>query len=145
MFVMEIQCAFCEVGTEFLNIFLCVWVAARIHRPLRVIAFNANGIWRRRCELSKQLQDLHIDVAVLSETHLKSHERFFIPNYHFCRTDRFPGRKDVPHKHVYLCYMCDLTKAKPLHKRRCYVRTMTARVQLPTQSMANAWRCFIWS
>jgi hypothetical protein len=41
----------------------------------------------------KQLQDLHIDVALLSETHLKPHERFFIPNYHVYRTDRFPGRK----------------------------------------------------
>jgi hypothetical protein len=32
-------------------------------------------------------------VALLSEAHLKPHERFFIPNYHFYRTDRFPGRK----------------------------------------------------
>jgi hypothetical protein len=32
-------------------------------------------------------------VALLSETHLKPHERFFILNYHFYRTDRFPGRK----------------------------------------------------
>jgi hypothetical protein len=36
---------------------------------------------------------LHIDTALLSETHLKHHERFHIPNYHFYRTDRFPGRK----------------------------------------------------
>jgi hypothetical protein len=33
---------------------------------LKIIAFNANGIWRRRYELSKHLQDLHIDVALLS-------------------------------------------------------------------------------
>jgi hypothetical protein len=46
-------------------------MAARVHRPLKVIAFDANGIWRRRCDLSKQLQDLHIDVALLSETHLE--------------------------------------------------------------------------
>jgi hypothetical protein len=45
-------------------------MAARIHRPLKIIAFNANGIWRQRYELSKQLKDLHIDVALLSETHL---------------------------------------------------------------------------
>jgi hypothetical protein len=32
-------------------------MAARVHRPLRGIAFNANGIWRQRYELSKQLQD----------------------------------------------------------------------------------------
>jgi hypothetical protein len=82
-------------------------MAARGHRPLKVIAFNANDIWRQRYELSKQLQDLHVDVAMFSETHLKPHERFFIPNYHFYRTDRFPGRKNIPHKHVDLCYMCD--------------------------------------
>jgi hypothetical protein len=41
--------------------------------PLKVIAFNANDIWRRWYELGKQLQDLYIEVAVLSETHLKLH------------------------------------------------------------------------
>jgi hypothetical protein len=49
--------------------------------------------------------------ALLSETHLKPHERFFIPNYHFYGTDRFPGikgetavavGKDIPHKHANL-------------------------------------------
>jgi hypothetical protein len=51
-------------------------MATRVHRPLKVIAFNANGIGRQRYELSKQLQDLHVDVALFSETHLKPHERF---------------------------------------------------------------------
>jgi hypothetical protein len=32
-------------------------------------------------------------VALLSETHLKPHERLFIPNYHIYRTDRFPNSK----------------------------------------------------
>jgi hypothetical protein len=32
-------------------------------------------------------------VALFSERHLKPHERFFIPNFHFNRTDRYPGRK----------------------------------------------------
>jgi hypothetical protein len=41
----------------------------------------------------------------------KTPERFFIPNYHFYRTDRYPGkkggiatavRKDIPHNHVHL-------------------------------------------
>jgi hypothetical protein len=45
----------------------------------------------------------------LRETHLKHHERFFIPNFHFYRTDRYPGRKcgtafavrkGIPHNHV---------------------------------------------
>jgi hypothetical protein len=46
-------------------------MATRIHRSLKVIAFNANGIMRQRYELSKQLQDLQVDVAPFSETHLK--------------------------------------------------------------------------
>jgi hypothetical protein len=52
-------------------------------RPLKVIVFNASGIGRQRYELTKQLQDLHVDVALFSETHLKPHERFCIPNYNF--------------------------------------------------------------
>jgi exonuclease III len=80
-----------------------------IHRPLKVIAFNANGISKQRYELSKQLQDLHIDVALFSETHLKPHERFYVPNFHFYRIDRHPERKGgtavavrkgIPHKLV---------------------------------------------
>jgi hypothetical protein len=63
-------------------------MANRVHRPLKVIAFNANGILRQRYELSKQLQDLHIDVALFSETHPEPHERFSIQNYHFHRIDR---------------------------------------------------------
>jgi hypothetical protein len=55
-------------------------MANRIYRPIKVIAFNANGIMRHHYELSKQLQDLHIqvDVALFSETHLKPHEKYFI-------------------------------------------------------------------
>jgi hypothetical protein len=52
---------------------------------------------------------LHIDVALLSETHLKPHERLHIPNYDFYCTNRIPGRKGgtavavrkgIPHNHV---------------------------------------------
>jgi hypothetical protein len=50
-------------------------MANRIHRSLKFIAFIANGIIRQRYELSTQLQDLH---TLLSETHLKPQERFFI-------------------------------------------------------------------
>jgi hypothetical protein len=48
-------------------------------------------------------------VALLSETHLKSGERFFIPYYHTSHINGFPGRKDGTavavrkenfHKHV---------------------------------------------
>jgi hypothetical protein len=84
-------------------------MAARVHRPLKVVAFNANGSGRQRYELSKQLQEQRIDVALFSETHLKPHERFCIPNYQVYRTDRFPGikggtavavKKGIPHSHV---------------------------------------------
>jgi hypothetical protein len=36
-------------------------------KPLKVIAFNGNDNWREGYELSKQLQELHVDVAPLSE------------------------------------------------------------------------------
>jgi hypothetical protein len=84
-------------------------MANRVHRPLKVIAFNANGTGRQSHEVSKQLQDLHIDVDLFSDTHLKPHERFYIRNYQFYRTDRHPGRKGgtavavrrgIPHMHV---------------------------------------------
>jgi hypothetical protein len=68
-------------------------MAAKFHRPLKNIEFNASGTWRRRYELSQKLQDLHINVAHLSETYTKPHEIFFIPNDHFYHTGRFPGRK----------------------------------------------------
>jgi exonuclease III len=48
-------------------------MTVRIHRPLKVTAFNVNGITRQCYELSKQLQDLHVDVALFSEIHLKPH------------------------------------------------------------------------
>jgi hypothetical protein len=52
----------------------------RFHRKLKVIASNANGIGSQRYKLSKQLQRLHVDVALFSERHQKTHEIFFIPN-----------------------------------------------------------------
>jgi hypothetical protein len=80
-------------------------MATRVHRPLKVLAFNANGIWRQCYELSKQLQDLPVDVFLFSETHLKPHDRFSIPNCHFYRTDHYPGKKcgkGIPHNHIEL-------------------------------------------
>jgi exonuclease III len=84
-------------------------MACRVHRPPKVIAFNANGILRQRYEIGKQLKHLHIDVALFSETHLKHNEGSSIQNYHFYRNDRQPGiiggtavavRKGIPHSHV---------------------------------------------
>jgi hypothetical protein len=56
-------------------------------------------------------------VALLSETHLKPHERFFIPNYHYYRTNCFQGRKvktavavrkGIPHNHVDLLLLVSI-------------------------------------
>jgi hypothetical protein len=66
---------------------------SRVHRPLKIIAFNANGIGRQRYDLNKQLQDSNIDVDLFSETYLKPHERFFITNYYVRRMGQYPGRK----------------------------------------------------
>jgi hypothetical protein len=35
----------------------CNKMAARIHRSLKIIEFNANNSWRQRYELIKQLQN----------------------------------------------------------------------------------------
>jgi hypothetical protein len=84
-------------------------MASSIHTPLKITELNEYGIWRQRYEHNKRLQNFHIDEALLSETHLKPHERFCIPNYHFYCTYRFPGRKcgtavagikSIPHNHV---------------------------------------------
>jgi hypothetical protein len=99
-------------------------MAASVHRPFKVMAFNANDIWMRRYELCKELQNLYRDVAVLSETHLKPHEGLLIPNYHFYRTSRFPGKRDSPQicrrsSMLYVRYV-HLTKAKLIRKIQPY-------------------------
>jgi hypothetical protein len=66
-------------------------MATRVHRSLKVLTFNKYGIGRQRYELSKQLRDLHVDVALFSETRLKHHEMFFNPNYQIYRIGCFPN------------------------------------------------------
>jgi hypothetical protein len=82
---------------------------ATVHRPLKVVAFNAIGIGRQAYELRKQMQDLKRDLALFSETHLKPHMRFCIPNYHIDRNDRLDRNKGgtdvtvekrIPHTYV---------------------------------------------
>jgi predicted metal-dependent phosphotriesterase family hydrolase len=84
-------------------------MAARVHGPLKVVATSANGIGRQAYELRKQMQDLKIDVALSSETHLKPHMRFYIQNCHIYRNyplDRNKGgtavsvKKGIPHTYV---------------------------------------------
>jgi hypothetical protein len=55
-------------------------LAATVHRPLKVVAFNGNGIGRQAYELRKQMQDVIIDVALFTETYLKPYMRLYIPN-----------------------------------------------------------------
>jgi hypothetical protein len=118
--------------------------------PLRGYITRPTEFWRRRYELSKQLQDLHIDVALLSETHLKQHSRFFIPNHHFHQTESFSGRKGIPHA---ICAIRTLDKGEACSQetnpsspqRECYIRIMTARVQLqklwswPSRGLSLRW------
>jgi hypothetical protein len=64
-----------------------------VHRPLKIVALNANGIGRQAYEVRKQLQDLEIDMVLFSETQLKPHMRYYIPNYDIYRTTRDPKCK----------------------------------------------------
>jgi glycogen synthase len=56
---------------------------ARILAITKIVCnlMEQNGIGRQRYELSKELQEPHVDVALFSETYLKPHEMFFISNY----------------------------------------------------------------
>jgi hypothetical protein len=69
----------------------------------------------------------YIQMSLCSQRRLKPHDRLFIPNYHFYWIDRFPGIKGIPRNHAGLCYMSDTYTRQ---RRRYYVMTMTARVQL---------------
>jgi hypothetical protein len=84
---------------------------ATVHRPLKIIAFNANGIGNQACNVRNQLQDLKIDMALFSETHLKHHMRFYIPQYDIYQTDHedwhkggapITVKKGIPHTCIYL-------------------------------------------
>jgi hypothetical protein len=68
-------------------------MTTRVHRLLKAVAFSVNGIVMQRYELSSALQEQRIDLALLAKTHLRRHERFYIPNYQVYRNDRFPGIK----------------------------------------------------
>jgi hypothetical protein len=66
-------------------------MTATVLMPLEVIAINANDIWRQRHEFSKQLQDLHTDVALREISHIL--RVVLYSKYNLYRTDIFPGRK----------------------------------------------------
>jgi hypothetical protein len=83
-------------------------------------------------------------VILLSETHLKPRERFFIPNYHIYRSDCFPrrkggsavaARKNIPHTHV------DLPPLVSAEATEDCIPTGNSEVLLApvSQSPINAW------
>jgi hypothetical protein len=76
-------------------------------KPLKVIGLNASGTWKQRCELSTQLQELHIDVVLLRDPS-KTPWKVFHSKFSFLLDWMPPGKKRIPHNHVDLCYMCDM-------------------------------------
>jgi hypothetical protein len=79
-------------------------MAARVHRQLKVVAFHAGG----KATITVNSCKTYIQIQLCSQKHVSEPMTgFFIPNYQFYRTDRFPGRTGIPHNHAGLCYMCD--------------------------------------
>jgi hypothetical protein len=81
-------------------------------------------------------------MALHSKTQLKPHEKFFIPNYHFYRTGRFPGRKGrtavgrgIPHNRV------DLPSLVSVEATRVSRTIGNSEVLLaaPCKSLGHAW------
>ena len=59
---------------------------------LRVVAWNANSINPKLQEFKEFLARFKVDVALISETHLKPCHRANIANYSSYRNDRLTGR-----------------------------------------------------
>jgi hypothetical protein len=66
---------------------------ATVYRPLKIMTFNANCIGSQAYEVRKLLQDLKIQMALLSETHLMSHMRLYVPKYEIYHTDHEVGHE----------------------------------------------------
>ena len=59
---------------------------------LKIVAWNANSIGNKLQELREFLPRFRVDVALISETHLKPSHRSNIANYKCYRNDRLTGR-----------------------------------------------------
>jgi hypothetical protein len=75
-------------------------------RSLKIKTFNTKNFRRQACEVAKQSKFWRIDVTFFSETYLKSHMTFYIPNYNIYRTNRYEEhdggiaiavRRGIPH------------------------------------------------
>ena len=60
----------------------------KIHRHIKIIYFNANGLNRQKQAFQKFIEDHQIDVALINETFLKPHITFRLANYNVIRNDR---------------------------------------------------------
>lgn len=54
---------------------------------LLLLLWNANGVMQHFAELEYTLHDKRIDIALITETHLKSYTRFYIHGYTVYRAD----------------------------------------------------------
>lgn len=60
--------------------------------PLKILHWNANGIFQKQQELLALITKLNIDIVLLSETKIKPTLLIKFPNYHIYRTDNTPVR-----------------------------------------------------
>ena len=57
-------------------------------QALKIVQWNAEGVWLKKTELQHFLKLKAIDVCCIQETHLSSSHRFFIRGYEVFRQDR---------------------------------------------------------
>lgn len=57
-------------------------------QSLRILNWNAHSLANKKLELLQFFNEHHIDVAVLTETHLKPEVNFCLPDHSFVRLDR---------------------------------------------------------
>lgn len=57
------------------------------HTNLKILIWNANGVKSKQYELAQFLQNHKVDIALISETRMKSTARWSLPNYYIYRTD----------------------------------------------------------
>lgn len=60
---------------------------------LKIAYWNANSVQNKHLEIVDFVNKYTIDILLISETYLKSHLNFYIPNYKVYRLDRFAGTK----------------------------------------------------
>jgi len=59
--------------------------------PLKILLWNANGLSKHKNELQTVLNDLKIDIALITETHFTEKIKFSIFNYTLYKTNHPDG------------------------------------------------------